>query len=215
MKKTIRQREKTARKIKKGTRASPGTRSSKGPIAKTARPKVSMKRSEKSPPEQTLDSREQSELFEKAIALFHERNFRKAKALFEKAGAGPVLEVAHSARTHARICEHRIDRAAPSLVSAEDYYNYGVALLNQGDLDGAEKHLAKAISMAPKEDHPYYALALCYGLKGESQNAYTNLKRAIELQPRNRFQARSDPDFVQFIRQPLFEQLLFPEQVES
>ena len=99
MKKTIRQREKTARKIKKGTRASPGTRSSKGPIAKTARPKVSMKRSEKSAPEQTLDSREQSELFEKAIALFHERNFRKAKALFEKAGAGPVLEVAHSART--------------------------------------------------------------------------------------------------------------------
>jgi tetratricopeptide (TPR) repeat protein len=154
---------------------------------------------------------EQSGLFEKAISFFHKRDFERARGLFEKAAEGPVREIAHSARTHARMCSLRTEQQATPLVTSEDYYNYGVALLNQGDFEAAGKYLEHALRLAPNHDHIYYAMALCCGLKGDIGRAYANLRRAVELQPRNLAQARNDPDFAEFVRQPPLEEYVFSE----
>lgn len=156
--------------------------------------------------------KEQTELFEKASALFHARDFAKAMALFEQAEEGPAIQIAHSARTHAQICRQRLEREAPQLSTANDYYNYAVAQINWGELEPALSHLNQAIALDPDADHIYYALSLCHALKGNMDEACANMKRAIEIQPGNRTQARNDPDFRDFARRPPLSYLLYPER---
>lgn len=153
----------------------------------------------------------QGGLFEQAIGLFHREDYRQAKELFEKASTGPALDMAHAARVHARMCEQRIDRSAPALATADDHYNYAVALINRNELQAAEKHLREAVRLTPNADHIHYALALAGGMRGDMQQARDSLKRAIELDPRNRIHARNDPDFAGFAHQPAILSLLFPE----
>ena len=151
---------------------------------------------------------QQSELFSQAIAVFRQGAFAQARELFEKAAAGPLLEMGHSARTHARICEQRLGLMASAPSTAEDHYNLGVALINRRDLEPAERHLREALKLEPARDHIYYALALVQGLRGDVYGAVESLKRAIELEPRIRTQARNDPDFAALIHLPPLASLL-------
>ena len=68
------------------------------------------------------------------------------------------------------------------------------------------------MKLQPDADHVYYALALCKGLSGDIDGAYENLKRAIDLEPRNRISARQDADFGGFSTNPQIQQLLFPDK---
>ncbi len=151
----------------------------------------------------------QPEFFEKGIALFRQGRFAEARGFFEKAVEGPIIEMAAAARAHARMCEVRVERAAPVATTAEDHYNLGVALLNQRRLKEAETHLEEALRLAPVGDHIHYALALSQGLRGDIQRASQSLRRAIEIQPRNRGQARNDPDFAGLLHQQPIAALLF------
>jgi len=160
-------------------------------------------------------SRVQAQWFEEGAARFQARDFRAAREWFEKAATGPVLEMAHAARSYARMCEQRISRSSLSPATTEERYTLAIALINQQRFDEAERHLREALTTSPNGDHLYYALALCRAKRGEIEQAHLDLKRAIELQPKNRALARSDPDFAEFTRQPLFEELLFPDQGRS
>ena len=151
----------------------------------------------------------QPELFEKGIALFRQGRFAEARGIFGKAAEGPIIEMAAAARAHAQDVRPKGDRAAPVVTTAEDHYNLGVALLNQRRLREAEAHLEEALHLAPDGDHIHYALALSRGLSGDIQRASQNLRRAIELQPRNRGQARNDPDFAGLLHQKAIAALLF------
>ncbi len=158
---------------------------------------------------------QQAELFGKAIELFRQADFARARELFGKAAGGPASEVAHAARTHARMCEQRLSRGEPAASTAEEHYNLGVALLNRRDLETAERHLREALKLDPAREYIYYVLALAQGLRGDVYGAGESLKRAIELEPRVRAQARSDPDFAGLIRQPPLAGLLRTDQDQS
>ena len=157
-------------------------------------------------------AQEQSDLFGQAIALFHARDFGRAGSLFEKAAVGPSVDIAHSARVYRRVCEQRLASAPPVLKMAEEYYDYAIRLLNERKPDAAEPYLIEAARLSPEQDHIHYSLALCHGMQGEIQDAYAHLRRAVELDPRNRSQARNDPDFAEFARHPLFDDLLRPKK---
>jgi tetratricopeptide (TPR) repeat protein len=154
----------------------------------------------------------QSDLFEKAVALFHSRRFAEAASLFEKAADGPSRDMAHVAKVHLLICAERSKPPAIEFSGAEDRYNYAVALINRRELLAAERHLVEALALAPNADHIHYALALSRGLRGDYQNARESLQRAIELEPRNRMHARNDADFADLARQPAIATLLFREK---
>ena len=48
-------------------------------------------------------------------------------------------------------------------------------------------------------------------ITGRAQNCLDNLAKAIELNPKNRLQARSDNDFQGMVDDPRFTELLYPE----
>ena len=106
-----------------------------------------------------------------------------------------------------RICRRRTEKVSEPN-SFEDHYTYGVALLNDRRLPEARKQFESARQMNPGADYVYYALADCLALSRDMAGAYSNLRRAIELQPRNRIAARSDPDFQEALQDPAVRQLL-------
>lgn len=153
----------------------------------------------------------QRELYEQAVGAFNSGDYAAAKSLFERAAGGPVLEMAHSASLHAKMCEKRLTRPEMSLRTPDEHYDYAVALMNERRFEQAERHLLLALAQTPKADHLFYALALCRGLGGDLQGAYVNLKRAIELQPRNRITAKNDPDFAEIGRLSPLHELIYSD----
>jgi tetratricopeptide (TPR) repeat protein len=146
------------------------------------------------------------------MKLFHTRQFKEARDLFALAARGPERDVANRSRLHLAMCERRLEQVIVTLGSAEDYYNYGVALINSRNLPEARTHLEKALELSPAADHVHYALALAQALAGDVSNAQIHLKRAIELEPRNRLIARQDADFAALANQPPYDALIYPEK---
>jgi tetratricopeptide (TPR) repeat protein len=161
---------------------------------------------------QPLNSSKQRSSFEAAMKLFHARKLQDARVQFEIASSGPERDVAQRARLHIAMCDRRLQQTTVSLKNAEDYYNYGVALINSRNIGEARLHLEKALQMSPGKDHIHYALALAQALGGDVVNAHDNLRRAIELEPRNRIMARQDADFAPLANQPPFDGLIYPEK---
>ena len=159
-----------------------------------------------------MSSGKQLGSFEAAMKLFHARDFKPARERFLQAAEGPERDVANRSRLHAAMCERRLEQAAPNLRSAEDYYTYGVAEINARNMAEARAHLERALQLAPGADHIYYALALAQALGGDLAGAHESMKRAIELDPRNRIMARQDADFAPLANQPPFDMLLYPER---
>lgn len=149
--------------------------------------------------------------FERGIQLLHQKRYGEAKDMFEKARLGPVLEVTSRATSHVHICERRLAEP-PEPKSAEEHYNYAVALINLRKLEQARRHLEIALHADPRADHVHYAMGICLGLSGDTHGAYDSLKRAIELQPRNRMVARQDSDLDGICNQPQFNRLLYPDR---
>jgi tetratricopeptide (TPR) repeat protein len=158
------------------------------------------------------DTQKQLATFESAMRLFHERDLQHARDLFQQAADGPERDVAQRARLHIAMCDRRLRRDTPTLRSADDYYNYGIALINTRKVAEARQHLERALEISPGADHIYYALALAQALSGDLHSAHESLQRAIEIEPRNRIIARQDADFAPLASQPPFDALLYPEK---
>jgi tetratricopeptide (TPR) repeat protein len=154
----------------------------------------------------------QLKAFEQAVRLFHAVKFADAREQFAKAVGGPNREMGHNAELHIRMCERRLAKPVVELKTAEEHYNYGVAMVNARNLTDARQHLETALKLQPDADHVHYALALCKGLSGDIDGACENLRRAIDLEPRNRISARQDADFGGFSSHPQVQQLLFPDK---
>jgi tetratricopeptide (TPR) repeat protein len=158
------------------------------------------------------DGARQMAAFEQAMKLFHARKLKEARDLFQQAANGPERDVAQRARLHTAMCDRRLQQATVTLGSAEDYYNYGIALINLRNLAEARTHLEKAVQISPGSDHIHYALAVAQALSGDLSSAQESLRRAIEIEPRNRITARQDADLAPFVNQPPLSGLLFPER---
>jgi len=156
--------------------------------------------------------RSQMEMFGDGMRLFHARQLGQARELFLSASSGPDRAVSHRAALHARMCDNRLESSSVVLSTPEDHYNYAITLINSRNFEAAQEHLRAALTAEPSADHVLYALAACQGMAGDLQGAYENLKRAIDLQPRNRLAARQDPDFASFAGLAAFSRLLYPDK---
>jgi Flp pilus assembly protein TadD len=137
----------------------------------------------------------QLKTWEQAVQLFTARHFGDACERFREAAKGPAAHIADKARSYLQICERKIARPEIVFRTAEDHFNYGVERLNARDIELARFHFGRALGLEPDADHILYTMALCCGLAGDGNAACENLKRAIDLEPRNRILARQDPEF--------------------
>lgn len=149
---------------------------------------------------------------EHGLRLFREKRWNEAKEYFQRALNGPASAVRFTAQTHINVCERRMQKPTLNLVTADDHYHYGVERLNARDIETARKHFQVALALKPDTEYMLYALAGTLALFGDVAGSFENLRRAIELEPRNRLLARQDPDFASVVHNPLFAHLLQPEK---
>lgn len=152
--------------------------------------------------------------YETGLRLMQERKFERARAIFQKVAAGPSNELAERVAVHLNAIQQALSRASTTFKSPEEHYDYAVALMNQGDYDGAGEHLEKMAKQQPKSDYVWYALAALNALRGRPEEAMKHLTEAIRLNPGNRIQARNDNDFQNMLDDPRFTELLYPENSE-
>ncbi len=164
----------------------------------------------------TLVIETQLQVFDRAVRFFRAQQFEEARELFQKAAEGGLREVAHNPRLNSNMCNRRLEKTEVQLHSLEDFYNVGVERLNARDYEGARRNFQQALNLTREDgdsaDHVYYAMAACQAMSGDSRGAYENLKRAIEIEPRNRVTARQDPDFSGAGMQLQLQSLLHPEK---
>ena len=150
----------------------------------------------------------QTELFDKATALFQAGKYGLARRNLERVSLGPNASLAHRARVYIDICRQRTARKRPDLASSEDYYNYALQLVNNRKLDEALRVLKRGLSKDSGAADLHYLKAVAMTLADEERAAYLALKKAIALDADIRFIARGDPDLRGLIRREPFAGLI-------
>ena len=150
--------QKTKKPAKKAVAKPIAGKNGKSPNGKNGRPAVKAAAIPappprlSAPPEPRPDAKLQYKTFERGIQLLHKRNYSQAKEMFEKARQGPSLEISSNAQSHVRMCERRMAAPPPEPKSAEEFYNFGVALINLRKLDQARRHLIALFDIFPPGD---------------------------------------------------------------
>ena len=149
--------------------------------------------------------------YQSAVQLVQQGKYEKAIAAFEKLLATAPLQIVERCRMYITTCQRQIDRQGLAFLTPEERYDYAVSQLNSGDFEEAGEQLRSILADAPDADYAYYGLAVLDSITGRAQGCLDNLARAIELNPKNRLQARSDNDFQSMVDDPRFTELLYPE----
>ncbi len=220
MKKPISKKTRSAKKKRRtGTARKTASKKARGPVSKSLKAKG--KKSSKGKPapvfrrkltQEEIQYRNSVTQFEKGVKQFNRHEFEKARPIFERLANLPARDLAERAQVYLNICKQRLSHLSPRLKTIEDFYNYGVSMANQGNQEEAERHLAKALKLAPKSDYIYYALASTFALREHVEAALEHLQKAIQLNERNRYMARNDSDFSKLEEDPRFTELIYPEK---
>lgn len=116
-----------------------------------------------------------------AMKAFRKGDFTKARELFQAfiEKHNTEKELVDRAQIYLALCENREKKDTISLKTFEDYYEYAVYKLNQGNHSEAIKLLEKAKTQKPKEGKVSYLMALIYCKMEDNEKCLENLKDAI------------------------------------
>ena len=149
--------------------------------------------------------------YQAAVQLVQQGKFDKAIAAFEKVMPSAPPEIVERCRMYVVSCRRQLDRQGLAFLTSGERYDYAVSLINTGDFEEATNQLKGILADDPGADFAHYGLALLYSITGKTQDCLDSLSQAIELNPKNRLQARSDNDFQSMVDDPRFTELLYPE----
>lgn len=149
--------------------------------------------------------------YQAAVQLIQQARYDKALAAFEKLLAIAPPELRERCRMYISTCQRQLERPSLAFNTPEERYDYAVSQLNVGLYEEAREQFNSVVSDHPRADYAYYGLAVLECITNHPQECLGNLTRAIELNPRNRLQARTDNDFQSMLDDPRFTELLYPE----
>jgi len=149
--------------------------------------------------------------YQSAVQLLQQGRYEKALAAFEKLLPNAPPEILERCQMYVSTCQRQLERPQLTFLTPEEQYDYAVSQLNTGYFEEAREQFDAILAEHPKADYAYYGLALLDAIAGRSQDCLQNLAQAIELNPRNRLQARVDNDFQSMVDDPRFTELLYPE----
>jgi len=149
--------------------------------------------------------------YQAAVQLLQQGKFEKALAAFEKLLPTARIEIKERCQMYISTCQRQMEQARLTFPTPEEHYDYAVSQLNTGYYEEAREQFTSILMAYPEADYAFYGLALLDSITGRTQDCLDNLARAIELNPRNRLQARADNDFQSMVDDPRFTELLYPE----
>jgi tetratricopeptide (TPR) repeat protein len=149
--------------------------------------------------------------YQAAIQLVQQGKYEKAQAALEKLLPTAPVEIVERCRMYISTCNRQIEKRARAFPTPEERYDFAVSRLNEGYFDEAADELRAILREFPQADYAYYGLALIDAITGRVQGCLDNLSKAIDLNPKNRLQARADNDFQSMVDDPRFTELLYPE----
>jgi len=140
-----------------------------------------------------------------------EGKYEKARTLFQKLSQEGAPELAERSRVYLAVCSRQAAKEGLSFSTPEEQYDYAVSLLNTGNYEDARDQFDGLLRANPDADYAHYGLAVLNSITGQAEECLDHLARAINLNPQNRIQARSDADFNDMVDDPRFTELLYPE----
>jgi tetratricopeptide (TPR) repeat protein len=149
--------------------------------------------------------------YQAAVQLLQQGKYDKALAAFEKLLSTAPAELLERAKMYISTCQRQLENHNLTFLTPEENYDYAVSQLNTGYYEEAREQFNNILAAHPGADYALYGLAVLDSLTGRAQDCLSNLGRAIELNPRNRLQARADNDFQSMADDPRFTELLYPE----
>ncbi len=149
--------------------------------------------------------------YQAAVLLLQQGKSDKALAAFEKLLPASPPELLERIRMYISACQRQLEKRNLVFETPEEQYDYAISLLNTGYYEEAREQFDSILSAYSRADYAFYGLALLDAMTGRAQDCLRNLARAIELNPRNRLQARVDNDFQSMVDDPRFTELLYPE----
>ena len=150
-----------------------------------------------------------------ALQAMQSGQYEKALQGFQALEAGCPPEVRERAVVYQQACQRQLQQQKTELQfeSTSEQYDYAMACVNNGDFQEARDHLEGILEREDTADYVHYGLAMLHSMTGQAEGSLHHLERAIELNPQNRIQARSDVDFRQMADDPRFTELLYPEAI--
>jgi|HubBroStandDraft_4_1064222.scaffolds.fasta_scaffold01465_6 tetratricopeptide (TPR) repeat protein len=151
--------------------------------------------------------------YQNALQFLGDGKFEKARVLLEKIVPDAPPEILERVKLYLVVCERNTRLSDLKFGNPEEQYDYAVSLLNAGSFEDARDQFEAILSKSPGADFAHYGMALLNSMTGQAEEALDHLGRAIQLNPANRIQARSDPDFLDMADDPRFTELLYPESI--
>jgi tetratricopeptide (TPR) repeat protein len=149
--------------------------------------------------------------YQAAVQLLQQGKYEKALGLLEKLLPEAPAEIQDRCRMYIVTCRRQMEKDSRSFPTPEEHYDYAISQLNTGYYEEAREQFNSILSGHPNADYAFYGLAVLESITGRVQDCLNNLARAIELNPKNRLQARVDNDFQNMVDDPRFTELLYPE----
>ncbi|HVN94585.1 MAG TPA: hypothetical protein VMT38_12865 [Terracidiphilus sp.] len=149
--------------------------------------------------------------YQTAVQLLQQGKYEKALGLLEKLLPDAPPEIKDRCRMYIVTCRRQMEKNSLSFSTPEEHYDYAISQLNTGYYEEAREQFNSILTGHPDADYAFYGLAVLEAITGRVQDCLNNLGRAIELNPRNRLQARVDNDFQNMVDDPRFTELLYPE----
>lgn len=149
--------------------------------------------------------------YQSAVQLLQQGKYEKALAALEKLLPEAPLELQERCRMYISTCRHQLEKVSLAFDTPEEHYDYAISQLNTGYYEEAREQFNAILARHPHADYAFYGLAVLEAVTGRTQECLSSLAQAIELNPRNRIQARVDNDFQTMADDPRFTELLYPE----
>jgi len=149
--------------------------------------------------------------YQTAVQLLQQGKYEKALGLLEKLLPEAPSEIQDRCRMYIITCRRQMEKNSRSFPTPEEHYDYAISQLNTGYYEEAREQFNSILTGHPTADYAFYGLAVLEAITGRVQDCLNNLARAIELNPKNRLQARVDNDFQNMVDDPRFTELLYPE----
>jgi tetratricopeptide (TPR) repeat protein len=149
--------------------------------------------------------------YQAAVQLLQQGKYEKALGMLEKLLPDAPPEIQDRCRVYISTCRRQMGKSSLSFPTPEEHYDYSISLLNTGYYEEARDQFNQILTTHPHADYAFYGLAVLEAITGHAQDCLTSLSRAIELNPKNRVQARADNDFQNMVDDPRFTELLYPE----